>query len=61
MMNGLGYVDTYPGLPEPPMFEIFGSSSWQIPAPAPTPTHIPSPSPSHTSTNTYSGRNKYKS
>ena len=33
------------GLPEPPIFEIFGSSSRQIPAPAPTPT--PSHSHSH--------------
>ena len=26
------------GLPEPPIFEIFGSGYRQIPAPAPTPT-----------------------
>ena len=35
------------GLPEPPIFEIFGSgsSSRQIPAPAPLPTPTPAPTP----------------
>ena len=33
------------GLPEPPIFEIFGSGYRQIPAPAPTPT--PTPTHSH--------------
>ena len=39
--KGLSFSDISPGLPEPPMFEISGSSSSsrQIPARAPTPTH----------------------
>ena len=42
----------WPGLPEPPIFEIFdsGSSSRQIPAPAPTPTPTPKPTPTHSHT-----------
>ena len=38
------YYSIPPGLPEPPIFEISGSISRQIPAPAPT----PSQSHSHT-------------